>query len=37
MFRFLSRSDRAAIVEDLVGSVALVVLVIVTLHLPLFA
>lgn len=37
MFRFLSRSDRAAIAEDIVGTLALTVLVIATLHLPLFA
>jgi hypothetical protein len=37
MFRFLSRSDRAAIIEDVVGALALTVLVIATLHLPLFA
>ena len=37
MFRFLSRSDRAAILEDLIGTLALAVLVVATLHLPLFA
>lgn len=37
MFHFLSRSDRAAIVEDIIGTLALTVLVIATLHLPLFA
>ena len=37
MFRFLSRSDRKAILEDLAGTVALGVLVWATLHLPLLA
>jgi hypothetical protein len=37
MFRLYSRSDRRAMIEDVLGTAALAVLVIATLHLPLFA
>lgn len=37
MFRFLSNSDQRAMIEDVVGVAALAVLIIATLHLPLFA
>lgn len=37
MFRFSSRSERRAMIEDILGTAALAILVIATLHLPLFA